>query len=94
MAGIIEKALAAGLGVEPGAIAGVVVTMEGTILMSYRLWRGQQLSALISAARRRAFWCDRHQARISFSCHWCATEAFLGHGIRTAAQIIRGVMYG
>lgn len=60
--------------------------------MSPRLWRGQQLAAQIAAARRRAFWCETHEAPKHFACAWCAAEAFIGHPLRTAAQIIGAVM--
>lgn len=60
--------------------------------MNLRIWRGQQLAAQITAARRRAFWCEGHQVPKRFACAWCATEAFLGHQVRTAGQIIGEVM--
>lgn len=60
--------------------------------MSAAKWRGEQLAAQIQAARRRAFYCERHESRKQFACAWCAAEAFLGHQVRTAGQIMRAVM--
>lgn len=59
--------------------------------MTAARWRGQQIAAAVWAARRRVFFCERHETRKRPPvCELCLVESLFLRPVRSIAQIMGG----